>query len=375
VADSFFEEQSEQSKIKAEIVTKYFWSWAKVIIGAQKRYPNKSEGKVAYIDLFAGPGRYRDGALSTPSMIIEKAIKEPDFCQRLVAIFNDKDSNNSQSLQECLKALPGIERLKHQPTVYTGEVGEEVVEQFERMKFVPTFFFVDPFGYKGLSLRLVNSVLKNWGCDCVFFFNYNRISMGLGNASVEEHMDVLFGKERADRLRERFKMRDVQPWEREAFIVEEMMQALKDMGGQFVLPFRFRDERGTRTTHHLFFVTKHFRGYAIMKDVMAGYSSTSEQGVATFEYNPADERQQMLFELVRPLDDLEGMLLRDYADRTLGIKEIFEGHSIGRRYVLKNYREVLCKLEQEKRITIDPPCPPRKKGTLAEHAKISFRSS
>jgi three-Cys-motif partner protein len=373
VADSFFDEQSEQSQIKAEIVSKYFWSWAKVIIGAQKHYPDRSEGRVAYIDLFAGPGRYRDGALSTPVMIIEGALKEPDLRERLVAIFNDKDCDNTRSLEECLKALPGMEELKHAPQVYTGEVGEDIVADFEKMRLIPTFFFIDPFGYKGLSLRLVNSVLKNWGCDCVFFFNYNRISMGLGNEYVEEHMDALFGKVRADRLRERFRMQAVQPWEREAFIVEEVMQALKDMGGQFVLPFRFRDERGTRTTHHLFFVTKHFRGYSIMKDIMASCSSASEQGVATFEYNPADERQPALFELYRPLDDLEGMLLAEYAGRTLGIQDIFESHSVGRRYVLKNYREVLCKMEQDGKITIDPPCPPRRKGTLAEHAKITFR--
>jgi hypothetical protein len=220
---------------------------------------------------------------------------------------------------------------------------------------------------------LVNSVLRNWGCDCVFFFNYNRISMGLGNEYVEQHMDALFGKDRADRLREQFRMQAVQSWEREAFIVEEMMQALKDMGGQFVLPFRFRNDRGTRTTHHLFFVTKHFRGYSIMKDIMANCSSTTEQGVATFEYNPADERQPALFELIRPLDDLEEMLLNDYAGRTLGIKDIFETHSVGRRYVLKNYRDALCKLEQQKKLSIDPPCPPRRKGTLAEHAKITFK--
>ena len=63
---------------------------------------------------------------------------------------------------------------------------------------MPTFFFVDPWGYKGLSLRLINSVLKDWGCDCVFFFNYNRINMGLGNDAVEKHMDALFGKERGE---------------------------------------------------------------------------------------------------------------------------------------------------------------------------------
>ena len=64
-----------------------------VIIGAHKLYPYKSEGRVSYIDLFAGPGRYRDGGLSTPVMIMEGALKDPDLCERLVAIFNDKDAD------------------------------------------------------------------------------------------------------------------------------------------------------------------------------------------------------------------------------------------------------------------------------------------
>ena len=70
------------------------------------------------------------------------------------------------------------------------EVGKEIVKMFEQMRLVPTLFFVDPWGYKGLSLSLINSVLKNWGCDCIIFFNYNRINMGLHNEAVEEHMNA-----------------------------------------------------------------------------------------------------------------------------------------------------------------------------------------
>jgi three-Cys-motif partner protein len=61
---SFFEESREQSVIKAKIVKDHFWAWAKVIVGSLKRY-GRGE-KIAYIDLFAGPGRYKDGTKSTP---------------------------------------------------------------------------------------------------------------------------------------------------------------------------------------------------------------------------------------------------------------------------------------------------------------------
>ena len=369
MTDNFFDEQGEQSQIKAEIVSKYFFVWAKVIIAAQKRYPR--ENRVGYIDLFAGPGRYKDGAVSTPMMILQRALADQDLCERLVTIFNDKDEENSKSLENAIAELPGIEKLKHKPTVYSGEVGEEVVKKFERQKLIPTFLFVDPFGYKGLSLRLVNSVLKDWGCDCVFFFNYNRISMGLGNPAVEEHMDALFGQARADKLRQRFTMQSLQPFEREANIVAEMTLALSEMGGQFVLPFRFRNADNTRTTHHLFFVSKAFRGYEIMREIMFAHSH-KEQGVAKFEYNPADARWPSLFELLRPLEDLEEMLLNDYSSRTVGLDELFEKHSVGKPFIKKNYRDVLCRMEQEGKVRMEPPCPPRRKETIGEKVKIVF---
>jgi three-Cys-motif partner protein len=109
----------------------------------------------------------------------------------LVTMFNDADVEHCRALEKLITAIPGIEKLKFKPDIRNEEVGDNIVKMFSEMHLVPTFFFVDPWGYKGLSLRLVNSVLKDWGCDCVFFFNYNRINMGLTNPVVTEHMNAL----------------------------------------------------------------------------------------------------------------------------------------------------------------------------------------
>src|ERR1035437_1433955 len=182
--DHFFDESSEQSAVKAAIVSKYFDFWAKVMVAQAKKARLE---KIAYLDLFAGPGRYKDGTTSTPLNIMENAIKDADMSQKLVTLFNDKDADNAQALQKAIDALPGIEKLKFKPEVRNKEVGSEMVKEFNSTQLVPTLFFVDPWGYKGLSLQLVNSVLKDWGCDCIFFFNYNRINMGLTNEFVREH--------------------------------------------------------------------------------------------------------------------------------------------------------------------------------------------
>lgn len=98
--DRFFEESREQSRVKAEIVEKYFDAWAGIVIATQKRLRATARNqRIAYVDLFAGPGRYKDGADSTPLRILGRAISKPDYCERLVTIFNDKDEGHVRSLE------------------------------------------------------------------------------------------------------------------------------------------------------------------------------------------------------------------------------------------------------------------------------------
>jgi three-Cys-motif partner protein len=345
VKQSFFEEQREQSLVKTTIVEKYFSTWASIITQTQKKHPGRGSQKIAYVDLFAGPGRYKDGTSSTPLKVLENAIRSADFRERLVTIFNDKDE--AESLSKAISAIPGIETLKHEPQIMAKVVGEDVAALFESMRLVPTLFFVDPWGYKGLSLRLVSSVLKDWGCDAVFFFNYNRINPGINNPFVKEHMASLFGEGRLAALLP--KLEGVAPEDRELTIVEELCQALKGYGGKFVLPFRFKGPRGKRTSHHLIFVSKHFAGYDAMKDIMAKESTSDDDGVPSFEYNPADRmpKQALLFQLSRPLSDLRDLLLETYAGRRIPMKDIYREHSVDTPYIRKNYKVVLARLHED----------------------------
>jgi len=368
--NSFFNEQKEQSLIKARIVEKYFWAWAKVIISKVKK-GSSSNQKIAYVDLFAGAGRYKDGSKSTPVKVLETAIADTDMRNMLVSIFNDADVENVNSLQQAIDSIPGIENLKYRPQISKYEVGEDIVKTFQSMKLVPTLLFVDPWGYKGLSLQLVNSVVKDWGCDCIFFFNYNRINMGLNNDAVKEHINALFGQVRADQLRERLKT--LTPQERELTVVEYICEALKEMGRKYVLPFRFRYEMGNRTSHHLIFVSKHPKGYGIMKEIMAKESSEQTQGVPSFEYNPATLQQPLLFELTRPLDQLESMLLDNFSGKTMTMVEIYDQHHQGKPYIKKNYKTALSNLESQGKITVhSPEDKKRRKGTFADDLKVTF---
>lgn len=372
MGNEFFDEVAEQSQIKAAIVQKYFKAWARVMIGVSKK--NSYLTRIGYMDLFAGPGRYRDGAMSTPLAVLEHTIGDPDLRRMLVTIFNDGDANNSNTLADEIAKLTGIDTLKHAPVILNEEVDDAMAKQFAEIEFIPSFFFLDPWGYKGLSLKLFDSVLKDWGCDCVFFFNYNRINMGVPNPKIEGRIEDLFGEERAALLRPR--LEGESPETRELLIVEALSEALREKGRtRYVLPFRFRHPERGRTSHHLFFVSKNVLGYNIMKDIMARESSTKEQGVPTFEYNPqhpALQPQGLLFELARPLDDLGPMLMDEFSGQTLTMLEVFERHHIGRRYVKANYKDKLRELEDAGKITATPSAGQRKKGTFADTVRVTF---
>ena len=114
-----------------------------------------------------------------------------------------------------------------------------------------------------------------------------------------------------------------------------------------------------------------------MKGIMAKESSCHDQGVPSFEYNPADRNCRFLFELSQPLDDLEDLLLSAFAGRTATMKDIYERHNVGRQYIERNYKDVLTKLEADGRIIANPPAAKRpcRKGvvTFAGNVRVTFK--
>ena len=105
---------------------------------------------------------------------------------------------------------------------------------------------------------------------------------------------------------------------------------------------------------------------------MASESSTLDQGVASFDYSPADESMPLLFSLNQPLDALEKSLLTTYAGQSLTRDFIYENHSVDTRYLKKNYNDILKSMEESGAIIAESPKPKRRKGTFANHVQIRF---
>ncbi len=370
---NFFSDPRENSLVKASIVSKYFETWANIILQILKNQENRygrGKGQIAYVDLFAGPGVYDDGTPSTPVLVLEKVLKNPELCERMVIVFNDGDSHHVESLRNVVDSFDGLDNFKYKPVIANIEVNRELAGPLRSLPNVPTLLFLDGWGYKELSIELFESILQKWGSDCIIFFNFNRINAAIDNPRMVESIVSLFGASRAEKLRT--ELLKSNPYERELVIIEAFSAALKasstDGSSRYVLPFRFKNAGGTKTSHHLIHISRHALGYQNMKEIMAKESSEENQGVASFEYSVPTERQPFLFSLSRPRDQLAEMLLRDFAGQKLRMIEIYERHNIDTPFVKKNYKEVLWQLEEEGKITASK----HKRNTFGDNVYATF---
>jgi three-Cys-motif partner protein len=361
--DDFFEEQAGRSLAKSEIVSKYFAAWA-FIIGSRA-------ARIAFVDLFCGPGIYEDGSPSTPIMVIEKACQNPRICGQLVSIFNDADEDVANTLRANIRSLSCAHPLAVDPEVTSGPVERGTLRGYaSRLGDTPTLLFLDPWGYKGLSLDEIGRFIGPWGSECIFFFNYRRVNAALSNPMLSGPVNALFGTDAADALRTSLPTTG-SVVERERLVLQTLRSSLMSAYGKHVLWFRLvAPAQGAN--YYLVHVTKAWKGYEVMRDIMDRASSSRDAfGVSTFEYNPSG--QQSFFALYNSLPELRQSLVADFDGQTMTVQEVFRRHSEGRMFVLRNYRDAIRELETAGTVKCDPPHDKRKPGTLSLTVRVWFK--
>lgn len=341
---AFFDEQTQQSRIKSRIIIGYFIAWSRIIKG-------KWQGTIGYIDLFSGPGRYEDGTPSVPMLLLEEILKDPSLAKRMRLVFNDSNADNIAKLRENLKSIKGSELVFDRIKFLNKTIDANTWKDIQIDQTVPVFSFIDPFGYKGLTTLLINRLIESNGSDCVFFFNYNRINMALSsNTYFDDHLAMIFGVEGTQALKD--KLSRVASDKREEIVVEALVDKLKENKARHVLSYKFYCKEMRRTSHYLIFVTKHDLGCRIMKGIMANQSYKDADGVATFELkdrtNFSSQSEQLnLFD--RPLDGLCSELVQKFSGERINIGLLCTSitQDDSNQFVEKNVKDALRRLEEQ----------------------------
>lgn len=346
--EHFFADQTEQSAVKAHIVSSYFSAWSGVI--------QKWNTSMAYIDLFCGPGKYGDNNLSAPLLIIQSTLANPKLLNKMNFIFNDCDSSNIAYLKESIGHVDINGVLSQRIQYYSKTVEDGFQNRLQIPKNMPVLSFVDPFGYKGLTLNLISHLITNSGSDCIFFFNYNRINMALSsNTKFDEHLKNLFGDKRTTMLKKQ--LSNLHPEQREPIVLNALIEALREGKSNYVLPFKFYSSEMVRTSHFIIFVTKHPLACKIMKQIMYSNSAKDSDGVATFSFKDsrnfgAEFDQLTIFDC--PLQTLKDTLMEKYQHQDISVSAICDSVDcdFSNYFVGKNAKDALKFLETEGKIDV-----------------------
>ncbi|MGW9613297.1 three-Cys-motif partner protein TcmP [Streptomyces diastaticus] len=147
----FFVSKKAAAVLKHAILDKY------VVPFASKVGKYAPDGRVVYLDGYAGPGRYDDGTPGSPALILESAAAIADF-RKLDCYFIEKNRKNFQSLSQLVAEARGQGLAAH---ALQGRVERHLDHVLEAAQGSPLFAFLDPFGlgitFEALTERIFGS--------------------------------------------------------------------------------------------------------------------------------------------------------------------------------------------------------------------------
>ena len=147
--DNFFATPSEKSKVKTLIVTEFLKAYFPII----NRSVGKEKKEIIYIDLFCGPGKYKDGHPSTPLALLDLVnnFRDDNIRKKLRVVFNDENEKYIDQLRTIVNNHDVVSKLTY-PVEITNLRASDVNIRVHTFKKCPIFSFIDPWGYKDVSV-------------------------------------------------------------------------------------------------------------------------------------------------------------------------------------------------------------------------------
>ena len=319
MSDIFFASQTLRSRIKSFVVGDYYREWGHIIVRGKR-----SGGVMGYVDLFAGPGIYEDRAESTPLMVLRKTLGSRVLSEQVQLVFNDKDSGYVSTLKLALADLvsSGSVSLRHEPLFFNFEVEPSTLNWFRGLGLGPCLFFLDPFGYRGLTMDLIAGLVREWGSDCIFLFNYSALHKHLYNEGEDASVTEFWNSGDLESLKAN--LSGSSPLDSEYNTVRFLSECMRQRGVPYVLPMRFTMEGSSQTSYHLVLASKSFRAYQLMKEVMHGLSTRHLEGAVPFEFVFRENSMLQVPILgLRPEDYLHERLFSKFASRSLSFRDLY----------------------------------------------------
>lgn len=249
--------REEQTEGKHLVLRNYLDGWFPIL--------GRWNGRLLYIDGFAGPGEYAGGERGSPLVALECVRRHKSEGRlaniEVVFLFIESKRDRADHLRDLLGAQSPIPDT--QISVLQGTFDDHMTAildyiDTQNATLAPAFVMIDPFGPKGSPMELIGRVLENAKSECLISFMYEPIRRFHERPQYERSLDGLFG---TSSWRDCFDFSE--EVERNRFLHGLFAEQLKKHGAKFVVPFELW--KGNRYIYTLYFATGDLKGCDLMK--------------------------------------------------------------------------------------------------------------
>lgn len=266
------------TQAKHEILSRYLGAWFPIL--------GSWQGRIIYMDGFAGPGEYTGGESGSPIIALDVAANHPMQvdCEQIFW-FVDEDKRRADHLQSLIdqQKYPGnfiIEVVHGQ----FHEVLTRVLDNLEQAgsNIAPTFAFIDPFGFSGVAMNLVHRLLNQGRTEAFINFPIGAVNRFIEHPDlqIQTHMLNLFGTDEALEVAR-------SDGDRVANLRTLYQQQLR-LAAKYVRFFQMRN-RQNAPVYDLFFAGNHELGHYRMKEAMWRVDPDGE-----FTFSDATNPEQLI---------------------------------------------------------------------------------
>jgi spore photoproduct lyase len=359
-------EYREHTRVKHILLGKYLTAWIRIL--------GKWNKRICYFDGFAGRGEYSDGALGSPVIALKSADKLSKYFGEFVCVLIEKNKNNFANLEKVLEQeKPNIENWQKISIVKENDEFANVIDgifkylEKEKGTLVPSFFFVDPFGFSGIPFRIIEQILSNPKTEVFFTFMVRDIARFMKLPELENTFNELLGTDRWKSILSSSQKPEIA-------LIDLYREQLHDLlKVKYSWPFRVCMSARVQTLYYLLHVTNNYKGHSIMKGIM--YNQSAHGDFAYLGPEDVATRSQMRLFDINDIGELRKYLLEKFKDQSITYDDIqervCETWYLEPPYIDKHYRQVLKQLEIEFKVKIDRVT--SKKRGLSGRDKITFQ--
>jgi spore photoproduct lyase len=354
-------EYREHTKVKHILLRKYLVAWIPIL--------GRWNPKICYFDGFAGRGEYTDGILGSPLIALEVADSLSHYFGKLTCFFIEKDSENFKNLERVLERekskFQNWQKIKiEKENDEFANVINGIFEYLEKEKsiLVPSFFFVDPFGFSGIPFTAIKKILENPKTEVFFTFMVRDIARFIQLPELENIFNKLFGTNKWRNILDSSQKPEL------ALMNLYREQLHEAANAKYSCPFRVCTSEKIQTLYYLLHVTNNFKGHSIMKNIM--FKQSAEGNFAYLGPEEVIARTQMRLFDVHSIQDLKKYLLERFKGKSLGYEEIQEQVCTPWHteppYIDPHYRKALKELEKEGKVKVNRITSKTKRGLGGE---------